>query len=68
VGSPDRPEATRPPDCQISGQDARGWRESPRPASFFVKTAKAAGMVVKDAHVYQRLIKGKKTHQDTWLA
>jgi hypothetical protein len=54
--------------CQTSGEDTRGWRESPQPASFFVKTAKAAGMVVKDAHVYQRLIKGKKTNQDTWLA
>jgi hypothetical protein len=54
--------------CQTSGEDARGWKESPRPAGFFVKTAKAAGMVEKDAHVYQRLIKGKKTNQDTWLA
>jgi hypothetical protein len=54
--------------CQTSGQDARGWTESPRPARFFLKTAKTAGMVEKDAHVYQRLIKGKKTNQDTWLA
>jgi hypothetical protein len=54
--------------CQTSGEDTRDWTESPQPAGFFVKTAKAAGMVVKDAHVYQRLIKGKKTNQDTWLA
>jgi hypothetical protein len=54
--------------CQTSGEDTRAWKESPQPARFFLKVAKAVGMVEKNAHVHQRLIKGKKKNEDTWLA
>jgi hypothetical protein len=54
--------------CQSSGEDTKDWTESPQPAGFFLKTAKTAGMVEKDAHVYRRFIRGRKTNEDTWLA
>jgi hypothetical protein len=55
--------------CQRSGkEDTMRWTESPRLASGFIKIDKAAGIVDKDAHVYQMMIHGRKTNQDTWLA
>jgi hypothetical protein len=54
--------------CQTSGEDTTSWKESPQPAGFFLKIAKTAGMVEKNNHVYQRLIKGKKKNEDVWLA
>jgi hypothetical protein len=53
---------------QTSGEDTIDWTESPQPAGFFVKIDKTAGIVEKNAHVYRRLIKGKKKNEDTWLA
>jgi hypothetical protein len=54
--------------CQTAGEDTTAWTESPQPAGFFLKTDKAAGLVLKDAHVYRRGIKGRKDNKDTWLA
>jgi hypothetical protein len=55
--------------CQISaGEDVLKWRESPSLAESFVKVSKTAGIVEKNAHVYRRIIRGKQTNQDTWVA
>jgi hypothetical protein len=55
--------------CQTSaGEDVLEWKESPQLAGNFVKMSKTAGIVDKDAHVHQRIIRGRKTNQDTWVA
>lgn len=54
--------------CQSTGEDISEWTESPGHPASFMKIDKCAGLVLKDAHVYQKLIKGRKTNQDTWLA
>jgi hypothetical protein len=54
--------------CQITTEDVKFWKESPRLASSFMKISKTAGIVAKDAHVYRLALKGRKTNQDTWLA
>jgi hypothetical protein len=55
--------------CQVrGGEDVLEWTESPGLAGGFVKVSKTAGIVEKDAHAYQRIIRGRKTNQDTWVA
>jgi hypothetical protein len=55
--------------CQVStGEDVMEWRESPGLADSFMKASKTAGIVQKNAHVYQRFIHGRKKNQDTWVA
>lgn len=50
------------------GEDTMRWRESKQLASAFVKVAKTAGIVAKDEHVYQMVMRGRQTNQDTILA
>jgi hypothetical protein len=54
--------------CQVKGEDIKFWKESPSLAGTFMKIARTAGIVDKDAHVYRLMLKGRKTNQDTWLA
>jgi hypothetical protein len=55
--------------CQTrAGEDVLEWRESPQLAGNFIKVSKAAGIVDKDAHVHQRIMQGRRTNQDTWVA
>jgi hypothetical protein len=53
--------------CQTSGEDISDWAESPGHPASFMQVDKCQGIVVKNAHVYQKLMKGRKTNQDTWL-
>jgi hypothetical protein len=55
--------------CQpLGGEDVLRWTESAQPAGNFLKVAKCAGLVEKDQHVYQMVLRGKKPNKDTWLA
>jgi hypothetical protein len=54
--------------CQVTKEDISDWAESPGHPGSFMKIDKCAGIVVKNAHVYRRRIKGRKPNQDTWLA
>jgi hypothetical protein len=55
--------------CQVSaGEDVLAWSESPGLAGNFVNVDKSVGIVVKDAHVYQRIIRGRNKNQDMWVA
>ncbi len=56
--------------CQVEPQETRQvmrWRESPKPASQFMKVDKVKGIVVADRHCYQQRIQGVQTNQDTWV-
>ncbi len=54
--------------CQVKTEDIKFWKESPRLAGNFMKIARTASIVDKDAHVYRLRLAGRKTNKDTWLA
>ncbi len=55
--------------CQVgAGEDVLAWVESPSLAGNFVEVSKTAGIVLKDAHMYQRVIRGQRTNKDVWVA
>jgi hypothetical protein len=40
------------------------WEESPQPAGLFMKTDKAQGLLLKDAHCYRMRLHGKLKNED----
>jgi len=44
--------------------DLMKWEESPQPAGLFMKTDKAQGLLLKDAHCYRMRLKGKLKNED----
>jgi hypothetical protein len=44
--------------------EIQDWQESPEPASLFVKTAKAQGLVDGERHLYLREILGNRKNED----
>ncbi len=54
--------------CQVSGEDVRLWKESPRLASSFMQIKKCGDLVDKDRHVYRLALKGRKPNKDQLLA
>jgi hypothetical protein len=50
------------------GENVMLWKESPQLANAFLKIDKCAGLVLKDEHVYQQLIRGRKDNVDTLVA
>jgi hypothetical protein len=53
--------------CQVSGEDVRLWKESPRLAGSFMQIKKCGGIVDKDQHVYRLALKGSKPNKDQLL-
>ena len=44
------------------------WDESDQPAGGFTKVEKSAGLLVKDKHVYRKLMAGIRKNEDVFLA
>lgn len=51
-----------------AGEDAWKWTESPQPAGHFMSIDKCQGIVLKDEHVYRKVLRGRQANQDTVLA
>lgn len=53
--------------CQVTETESRqvmDWRESPKPASQFMKVNQAKELLVANRHCYQRKIRGQQKNED----
>ncbi len=56
--------------CQVTEMESAQvmqWRESPNPASQFMKIDKTKAIVTAGRHCYQRIIRGMQKNEDTWV-
>lgn len=54
--------------CQVTTETVLKWKESTKLAGEIVDLKKAAGLIDKDGHIYQLIIKGRKPNEDTWVS
>ena len=54
--------------CQLSGEMATDWDESPGVASGVMNLKKAGKLLQSDGHLYRKVIKGRKDNKDIVLS
>jgi hypothetical protein len=54
--------------CQVTMESVLKWKESTKLAGEIVDMKKSAGLIDKDGHIYQLIIKGRKDNVDTWVS